>query len=112
MPAASGLSAAAFNCCSLSALGFSLSRIAVISVIVRGGATNPAGSVFAADITGVMTSLGRSMATFARPLAEFSAARTQARTDGEALALHDARFASLPGAFLPPNAILQKKKIA
>jgi hypothetical protein len=47
----------------------------------------------------------------ARPLAAFSAAITQARTCGFALARHASRLASAPGAFPPPKDCMQARTI-
>src|SRR5215212_2092442 len=70
--------------------------MAVISAIVRGGGTKPAGSAPPRLTTSFFAlPLSIATATLARPLALFSAAIVQARTDGEALARHFARFDSL-----------------
>src|SRR6267154_1227392 len=74
-------SASAFNFARAAGSGFSLSRIAVISAIVRGGGTKPAGNAlprltgsFLASFSSIET------ATLARPFALFRAKIAQSRT--------------------------------
>src|SRR5712675_3544319 len=90
------LSALAFNFAIVPGLGFSLSRIAVISAIVRGGARKPAGSALPGATASAfgLPFLYISMATLALPLAALSAAITQAFIFGNTPALHVARLAS------------------
>ena len=62
---------------------------------VRGGATNPAETEGTDDVFGA-ASVGMATATLARPLAALSAAITQARTCGLALARHASRLPAPP----------------
>jgi hypothetical protein len=59
-------------------VSFSLSRIAAMSAMPRGGATTLTGSTLACAAGS--TSIGTSTATLARPFAAFGAAMTLART--------------------------------
>ena len=66
----------------------------MISEIVRGGAIKPAGNAVPGASFGA-ASVGTATATLARPLAAFSAAMTQATTDGRA-------FSRQPSSEPPP----------
>jgi len=111
------ISALAFSPSRVLRSGFSLSRIAVISVMVLGGATKPAGRALAAAAFGAAattfgaasvgtaaTALPRSGAAV-RPAAAFIAAWMQALTDGEDLARQASRFPA------PPDALMQARTI-
>ena len=94
IPSPSALaSASAFNSAIILASGFSLSRIAVMSAMVRGGATKSSGRASPRDQLGRRLPFGISTATLARPLAALSAAWMQALTLGVALARHASRLA-------------------